>query len=112
MISGVEIRLIAASAIHAGAQIIRYEQFGGALKKLKGAPVTINPVRQLLAGRGIGEGVITGAQSGKEDRGRARLAAGAVREGNLVAGSIHKHLLARPVILAEHHVLLPVPEPI
>src|SRR4051794_10167463 len=78
VISAVEIRLIAARARDSGAGVVRHEQFSDALKKLEGAHMAVDPVRQILAERRPGKGVCAGAEHGDEDRSRRDFAVLAV----------------------------------
>src|SRR5688572_5704537 len=60
VIGAVQVRLVAAGPSDAGARIVGHDQLNGALVKLKRTHVTVDPVRQPLPERCIGEGVVAG----------------------------------------------------
>src|SRR5664279_540846 len=85
VVRAVKIRLVAAGARDAGSWVVRHQELRGALEKLEGAHMAIDPVRQVLAQRRPGEGVCAGAEHGDEDRGGRGLAALAVVDRHAIA---------------------------
>ena len=68
-----------------------------------------DPVAQPLCPGGLGVGVAAGAEYGNEQLGLADLAGDGIPHRDGLARVVDKQLLAGPVFLAQHHVLLPTP---
>ena len=71
--------------------------------------MAVDPVRQILAERGVGEGVGAGAEHGDEQRSGRGLAGFAVVNRDRWSGPVDEHLLAGSVVLPQHDILIPVP---
>ena len=78
-------------------------------KVFEGVHVHPQPRFHLLVARGLGPGVAAGAERGHEQRRLPSLAGVTVINRNRRARPIDEHLLARLVLLAQHHVELRAP---
>lgn len=99
-IGAIEIGLVAAGSRDCGLGIIGDHQLRGTLKEFQGLDVTLDPVGKLLAERGAGKGVGTGAEHCDEQGGGLGFAGGTIVNRDGRARPVDKHLLARAVILA------------
>jgi hypothetical protein len=66
VVRAIEIRLIAAGAIDAGARVIRHNELRRSRDELEGPDVAVDPVRQMLSPCGVRECVGAGAEHGDE----------------------------------------------
>ena len=108
-IRAVQVRLIAAGTVDAGAGIIWNDQLRCTLEVLEGRHMTVDPVPQVLVQRGPREGVGAGAQNRDEQRSRGHVTDAPVVDRDRVSGPVHEHLLAGAMLLTQHHILVSAP---
>src|ERR1700722_711236 len=109
LVSGVDIRIVAAGTAHSRSQIIRDEESGHSRKVFKSMNVSADPGAQLLVPGGFGISVGTRAQPHDEQRGWPDFAGNRILHRNRGTGPVHETLLARLVYLAKNYILLPPP---
>ena len=79
------------------------------MKELKSVHMAVDPIRQSLTlGRSC-ERVSACAEYRDEDRSRRRFARFAVVDLHGIARPIREHLLASPVLLPQHDILIAIP---
>ena len=94
---------------HAGLGVIGNRERRNAAEVLERMHVSAQPRFHLLIARGLGPGVAAGAQRGHEQRRLPGNAGVPVIDRNRRACPIDEHLLARLVLLPQHHVELRPP---
>ena len=104
VIGAVQIGLVAAGPLHAGAGIIGDDQLGNTTQEFEGADVGADPVLQFLALGGFGISVVAGPQDSDEDRGLPLRPALRIMDGNRRPGVIDEELLPRRMVLPQHHI--------
>jgi len=104
VIGAVQVRLVAAGAIHTSARIVGNDKSRRAQTVFESGNVTFYPVAQILAERGMRKGVIAGAENGNKQRGPRDLAGALIVDRDGVASPVHEHLLAGAMLLAQHHI--------
>jgi hypothetical protein len=109
MIRSIQIRLIAARAIHTGSRIVRDDQLGRSVEVFESGDVATDPVRQILVQCGFRESVSAGAQYGHKEGCRHNLTGTAVVDRNGRTRPIDKHLFAGHMLLPHDHVLIAGP---
>src|SRR5271169_329744 len=109
LVSGVEIRIVAAGTAHSRPQVIGDQESGHSRKVLKGMQVSADPGHQLLVRSGFCVSVGTRAQHHHEQRRWPHLAGNRIVHRNRGTGPVHESLLARLVYLAKNYILLPAP---
>jgi hypothetical protein len=105
-------RLIPARLGDAGAQLIRHDHGGDAAKVLHGARVTLDEVDAALGARGLGVGVVGGAEHGDKEFDRDDLASGRIDQCRSLSRVVDKRFLPRRVDLAHRGALLRQPAPV
>src|SRR6266436_3480550 len=109
LVSGVDIRIVAAGTAHSRSQVIRDQESGNSRKVFKSMNMSADPGSQLLVLGGFGISVGTRAQHHHEQRGWPDLAGNRIVHRNRCTGPVHETLLARLVYLAKNYILLPAP---
>ena len=112
MIGRVDVRLVAVSAAHGRAQIVRYHQLRTPPEELERANMRCRPVGKGLRPGCLGEGVARRREHRDENLCLALLAGLAVHHRDGLPGVVDEHLLARTVLLAHHHVERPRERPV
>src|SRR5580658_7927908 len=109
LIGSVEVRFVAAGAIHAGTWVIWNDEARRALAVFEGGHVTLYPVAQVLAQSGPCKGIGAGPENGDEQGSRCDFVGSPVIEGNRVTGPVDEQLLAGAMLLAQHYILIARP---
>ncbi len=109
LIGRVQVGIITAGLGHAGLGVVGHDELGRAAEELQGVDVDPQPGLHLLIAGGLRVGVRTDAQYGDEQRSRADGTTLGIVQGDGGTRPVDEQFLARPVLLAQHHVLLAAP---
>ena len=104
----VNLRLVEAGFADAALEIVRYEHPWHTAEKLESAHVGSDPIRQRLAKRRLGVGVVGSAPDGDEELGGEEFAGGQVDDG-VAVGVVDEQLLTGPVLLTHAEIELAAP---
>lgn len=107
-VGGVDLRLVVAGVGDPGAHIVGHQQLGDATEEGEGVEVGIDPVGQLLGGKGFSVGVVAGPQHGDKELGLVGVQVGPPQG---LPGPVDEGLLPGGVALPQGDLqgLLPVP---
>jgi hypothetical protein len=106
---GIQIGLVAAGFRHAGSGVVGNDKLRAATQELEAAHMAADPTGHALIHGSFGGGVVAGVQHGHEQLRRMRLTRGRIVDGDGASSPVHEQLLARPMLLAQHRIAIPLP---